>query len=87
MPARPAISSISRELLHRGDQARPVELGDLAGVACGERVGAGLGVGEQRVDAGLRIIPGAVQEVGEVPRDLLQLGVADGLRGGHAPKC
>ena len=85
MPARPAISSISRELVHGLDQAGPVELGELAGVALGERVGATLGVREQRVDAGLRIIPGAVQEVGEIPRDLLQIRVADGLRGGHGP--
>ena len=62
------------ELAHRLDQAGAVELGELAGVALGERVGAALGVGEQRVDGGLRVVAGAVEQVGQVPGDLLRSG-------------
>ncbi len=67
------------ELAHRLDQAGAVELGDAAGVALGERVGAALGVGEHGVDGGLA---GAVEQRGEIPGDLLDLGVGQ-LRGAH----
>ena len=77
-----------RQLAHGGDQACAVDLGELAGVGVGEGVGAGLRVGEQRVDAGLRVsVPGSVQQIGEVPGDLLQLGIAHGFGGAHAPKA
>jgi hypothetical protein len=66
------------ELLHGADQARPVELGDLAGMGAREGVRAAGGLVEQPVDPGG---PVTVDQLGEVPADALELGIADG---GHA---
>ena len=59
--------------------ARPgaVELGDVAGVALGERVGALLRRGEHGVDGRGGIAGVADQQGIEVPGDLLDLGVCD----------
>ena len=44
-----------RQLAHGDDEALAVDFSELAGVRVGERIGAGLRVGEQRVDAGLGV--------------------------------
>jgi hypothetical protein len=66
------------ELLHRRDQSGAVERGDVARVLGGERVSALLGLAQQGVDGGLGIVPSAVQQMGEIPLDRLQVGIGDG---------
>ena len=77
VPARVTSVLEPAELGHRLDQAGPVELGDAAGVALGEGVGALLRLGQHRVDGGDRIASVAVEEGVEVPGDLEDLGIGD----------
>ena len=86
MPARPAISSISASSFIAAIRPGAVELGDLAGVRAAKASARVLRLAEQGVDGGLGVVPGTVEQVGEVPRDLLQIGIRDGLRGGHTPQ-
>ena len=65
------------ELGHGLDQARAVELGHVAGVALGERVGALLRLGQHRVDGGDGVAGVAVEQGIEVPGDLQDLGIGD----------
>jgi hypothetical protein len=53
-------------------------------VPLGERVGAALRLGEQRVDGRVRVLALAVEQRAQVPGDRLEGGIAGG-RGGHAP--
>jgi hypothetical protein len=66
------------ELGHRGDEARAVELRDLAGIALGECGGARVGLVELGVDAGVAL---PVDERGEVPLDRVELGIGGRCRG------
>ena len=58
------------ELAHRGGEPGAVELGDLAGVLGGERVGAALRVVEQRLHA-RGAVAGAVEQRFQIPGDPL----------------
>ena len=74
MPAR-ADQLLERDQLgHRVAQARPVELGHLAGVGGGEGVGSLACLVEQPVDSGLAL---AVDERLQVPLDPLDFGIRD----------
>ena len=68
------------ELVHRRGEPRAVELADLAAVGGRERLGALLGLVEQRLDA-RRSRARAVEQRLEVPGDLLDLGIGDFVRG------
>ena len=61
------------QLAHRGDEPGPVELGDLAGVGRGERVGASLRLGDHRLYGGFGVVSAAVQQRVEVPGDILEV--------------
>jgi hypothetical protein len=65
-----------RQPLHRGAQALAVELGDLALVLGGELLGQLLGAVEQGADRRLVALRGLdpvpLEQVGEIPGDLLQ---------------
>src|SRR5262249_8078472 len=74
------------ELLHGLDEPRLSKSGELAGQALGEYVGALLSLAHQPVDPRPWVRAVTVQEVGEVPGDLLQVGVSNGLGGAHPPK-
>ena len=72
------------ELAHGVGEPGAVEFGDLAGVLGGERVGAALGVVEQRLHA-RGALAGAVQQRFKIPGDPLDVGIGDFVRG-HTSK-
>ena len=71
------------ELVHGGDEAGAVELGDLARVGLGEGVGAPLDLGEHLGDGGVGVVRPAVEQRVEVPGDRLELWVFGGLGRAH----
>ena len=86
MPARPAISSISASSCIAAISPGPSSEATFPAYEAANASARRLCFTEQRVDSGLGILGGgAVDQVGEVPRDLLQIGIRDGL-GGHTPK-
>ena len=78
-PALPTSSLISASFSHGRGQPLGIELADATLVALGERVPPRQGLGELMLDAGIVL---AVDQRGEVPFGLEQLGVGEGVGGG-----
>ena len=72
------------ELVHGGHEPGTVDLGDLAGVGGGERVGALLRLGHHPGDRRVGVVRPSVEQRLEVPGDGLEVGIGDVWRG-HAP--
>ena len=78
MPARPAISSISPSSFIAAIRPAPSSEATLPAYWAANAFSALLGLAQQGVDGGLGIVPSAVQQMGEIPLDRLQVGIGDG---------